>query len=418
VRVKDASAVVHRDRTPVVGRRRLGFFGVLGSGNLGNDGSLDAIVTYVRRRHPEAELHFIGMAPERLHERYGAPATHLQWYESHLESLRAVPAPLLKVVGRLLDPLRTMRWLRDVDVAIVPGMGILETTTPLRPWGFPYGLFWLCASARITGTRVLMVSVGGNVIRQRLTRWLMVSSARLAHYRSYRDQTTLEAMRTMGVDVSQDEIYPDVALALPVPPAASHRTGRVGLGLMDYWGDNDERDEAARLNASYLETMRRFATWLIDHGRTLQFFTCDPVDAQVIARFIDDLRRARPGLPPGAIAWEPAPTLQDLMTQMTAVDAVVATRYHNVVGAVRMNLPTISVGYGAKHDELMREMGLADFCQPARLVDLNRLVQQFGELELRRDELHRTMAEANEHLAAGVDRQFAALSDLLTAAAR
>ena len=35
------------------------------------------------------------------------------------------------------------------------------------------------------------------------------------------------------------------------------------------------------------------------------------------------------------------------MKQMASVDAVVATRYHNVVAAVQMNLPTILISYSA-----------------------------------------------------------------------
>ena len=403
-----------RTRTDPTGGLRIGFFGVLGSGNIGNDGSLDGLITYLREHHPEMRFRFLAMGPERLQERYGAPATHLQWYEANAVRLRVVPAPLLKIVGRVLDPFRALRWTREIDVAIVPGMGILESTVPIRPWGFPYGLFAVCAAARISGVEVGMVCVGATGIRQRLTRLLVTRAARMAHYRSYRDRNSLRAMREMGVDVGADQVYPDLAFGHQIPSTVPDGTRTVALGLMDYRGNNDERGEADRLHAAYIGTMTRFAGWLLDRGRPVRFLICDPEDELAIVRVIDDLRAERPGLSPDMIVFEPAETIQELREQMVGVDAVVATRYHNVVGAVQMNLPTISVSYSAKHDEVMAGVGLGAFRQSARSVDFDLLVHQFTELERRAEEFQASMTAANQRNREGVGRQLAALSAFLT----
>ena len=357
-----------RTRTEPARGLRIGFFGVLGSGNIGNDGSLDGIITYLREHHPEMQFRFLAMGPECLQERYRAPATHLQWYEANLERFRVVPAPLLKIVGRVLDPFRALRWARDLDVAIVPGMGILESTFPIRPWGFPYGLFAVCAAARISGAKVAMVCVGASGFQQRLSRLLVTQAARMADYRSYRDRNSLTAMREMGIDVGADQVYPDLAFGHQIPSTIRDGTRTVGLGLMDYWGNNDERGEADRLHAAYVDTMTRFAGWLLDRGRPVRFLICDPVDALTIDPVIDHLRATRPDLSSNMIVSEPAETIHELREQMAGVDAVVATRYHNVVSAVQMNLPTISVSYSAKHDEVMAGDG-SGRVQPAGAVD-------------------------------------------------
>lgn len=403
-------------RRPRTADLRVGFFGVLGAGSLGNDGCLDAIVNYLREYHPDVKLRFLVMGPTRMEERYGAPATSLQWYEANLERFQSVPSPVLKIIGRILDPFRALLWTREVDLAIVPGMGVLETTIPMRPWGFPYGLYTVCAAARISGTRVAMVCVGADVIHKRISRMLITGAARLAHYRSYRDHNSLEAMRTMGIDVDDDRVYPDLAFGHPVPSTAPDGSGTVGLGLMDYWGNNDERAQADRLRESYIGTMTQFAGWLLDHGRPIRFLLCDPVDTTVINRVIDDLRSVRPELPASMIIFEPAETLQALMKQMAGVDAVVATRYHNVVSAVQLGLPTISISYSRKHDEVMSRMGLREFCQPARSVDFARLVQQFTDLERRSDVLTGLMSNANEQNVKEVQQQYAAVSALLASA--
>ena len=38
-------------------RRRIGIFGLFGSGNLGNDGSLESFLDFLRSAYPDAELH-------------------------------------------------------------------------------------------------------------------------------------------------------------------------------------------------------------------------------------------------------------------------------------------------------------------------------------------------------------------------
>ena len=49
------------------------------------------------------------------------------------------------------------------------------------------------------------------------------------------------------------------------------------------------------------------------------------------------------------------------MHQMAETRIVVATRFHNVVCALKMKKPTISIGYASKNDVLLAEMGLAEF---------------------------------------------------------
>lgn len=380
---------------------RVGFFGILGSGNLGNDGSLDAAVGYVRDRHPDADLGFLCMGPEQISARYGAPATALQWYEPHAGSATGVRAAMLKVVGKLLDPFRTLAWVRRYDVVIVPGMGVLEATLPLRPWAFPYSLCWLGVTARMVGTKVALVSVGSDVVRKRITRWMITRAARLAHYRSFRDAHSRDAMRMMGVDVAGDEVYPDLAFALPAPDPGP-MTGVVGVGLMAFYGGNDDRARAEEIHRSYVETMRRFVLWLADSGREVRLFTGDQADEPVLKEILADVSSSR-------VVAEPTPTLQELMRQMAGVDTVVATRYHNVLCALKLSKPTVSVGYAVKNDVLMAGMGLGEFCQSARSVDYERLIEQFTAVESGRDQLVDTMMERNRLNVERLEDQFVRL---------
>ena len=56
---------------------------------------------------------------------------------------------------------------------------------------------------------------------------------------------------------------------------------------------------------------------------------------------------------------------------------IVATRYHNIVCALRLGKPLVSLGYAEKNDVLMTEMGVGRFCQHIERLDLDLLIEQF-----------------------------------------
>jgi polysaccharide pyruvyl transferase WcaK-like protein len=179
----------------VPGAPRVGFFGLLGSGNFGNDASLEVVLAYLRANHPDAILGAMCMGPEQLKSRYGVESIPLLWCQRHEDRLAGASAIAYKVLGKGVDALRTASWVRRQDVVIVPGGGVLENSLPLRATGVPYALFLLCVFGRLFGTKVALVSVGATTVKQRMMRRLQNSAARLAFYRSYRDLASLDAMR-------------------------------------------------------------------------------------------------------------------------------------------------------------------------------------------------------------------------------
>ena len=105
----------------------------------------------------------------------------------------------------------------------------------------------------------------------------------------------------------------------------------------------------------------------------------------MVQEILADLRAHRPDLEPMWVVAEPVTSLAELMQQMAPVGTVVAIRYHNVLCALKLCKPTISLGYARKHDLLMADMGLSEFCQFAKSLDVDRLIEQFTELESRSD---------------------------------
>ncbi|MEW1547776.1 polysaccharide pyruvyl transferase family protein [Streptomyces tsukubensis] len=391
-------------RTPV----RVGVFGLLGSGNLGNDGSLEAVLGYLRARHPDAVVDALCGGPETVTARYGIPATRLHWYRGEYRTASRAGSVAGKGLGKLVDVFRTAAWVRRHDVVIVPGMGVLEATLPLRPWGFPYSLFLLCAAGRLSGTPTALVSVGAAPIGSRPTRALVRWAARLAAYRSYRDTESRDAMRAMGVDTAHDEVYPDLAFALPAPQAGTtpEPSGPVCVGVMAFHGGNDDRARADEIHRRYLDGTIRFVRALAEDGRPVRLLTGDAVDAPVVAAVLEAVDSP-------LVTAADAASLADLMKETAAAGAVVATRYHNLICALKAGTPTLAVSYAAKSDALMAGMGVGAYCHPAREVDADRLLEQFRTLEREAAEVRRTLAERNLAAAQRLEQQFTTLTAAL-----
>jgi polysaccharide pyruvyl transferase WcaK-like protein len=387
----------------------VGIFGGIGGGNIGNDASMEAVLSYLRSDQPDAVLDIMCSNPDIVKARYGIAAAGMEW-----RGPRASAA--MKAVGRGIDSLRIASWVRRHDVVIVPGAGVLETSLPIRPWGFPLTMFTLGLSGRIFRTKVALVSVGANVIKQPLTRWLFTSAARLACYRSYRDTLSRDAMRRNGVDTRSDDVYIDLAFGIPVPPYGPGDARTVGIGVMDFYGTNDDdRSQADAIHHSYLKNMKAFARWLADRDYKIRLFVGDTngSDNIVVQEILDDLRAYRPDLDHASVVAEPVSTYSDLMRAMAPAETVVATRYHNLICALMLGKPTLSVGYHAKNTALMTDMGLDEYCQEVNSLDVDRLIKQFSDLESSATGVRQAIAERNAAYRQLVERQFAELSAVL-----
>ena len=398
---------------------RVGLFGKLGSGNIGNDASMEAVLGFLSSDHPDAILDAMCTGSESVTDRYGIPAIPLFWYQQHMDAASGLPAIALKALGKGIDAFRTMAWVRRHDVVIVPGMGVLETSLPLPTWEFPYSMFLLGGSSRIFGTKVALVSVGAGVINHRVTRWLFNVAARFAYYRSYRNTGSRDAMRQRGLDTAQDPIYPDLAFALPSPAIDPGDAQIVCVGVMEYHGSNDDREHADEIRSSYVGGMKRFVRWLVDHDRRVLLLIGDTngSDECVVQEILADLRESRPDLDPSRVTAQPVISFSDVMQAIQPAGSVIAIRFHNVIGALKLCKPTIAIGYSPKHEALMADMGVPQFCQPVYPFDFDLLIQRFAELESDSVQLRQVLAERNEAAREFLRTQFAELSAVLFPAA-
>jgi polysaccharide pyruvyl transferase WcaK-like protein len=400
---------------PICAQRKIGTFGLFGGGNLGNDGSLEAVLSSLRRVMPEADVGCICARPVEVAKRHPILTLPMRTPPPSHALFQGLALPFWKALREIIDWPATFWRVCRFEVILVPGTGILDDFGD-RPWGMPLTILRLSLMAKLAGTRIWLVSIGAGPINHPLSRRLMLWAAKLADYRSYRDTISRDYMASIGLDTRHDCVYPDVAFSLPAPApdadrtTVTHRLSTIGVGVMAYYGWKSGQDGPA-IHARYLKRITTFVVWLIEEGYWVRLLTGENSDERVVG----DIRRAvaarMPELSEDRIVTESARSLHDVMTQMLECEAVLATRFHNVVCALRLGKPTISIGYAAKFDALMTDMGLSDYCQNIEQLDIDRLKDQFRRLLANGEVLARNiraktlqyqqhLREQDEHLAA------------------
>ena len=376
---------------------RIALFGLFGSGNFGNDGSLEAMITFLRRGVPGADLVCICGSPEPVENTHRLRAVSMMSPDRPSRLFRIFDRLLAGAPHKILDSARAFRVMRGFDAMIVPGTGILDDfgTGPL---GMPYTLLMWCLAARLYDAQLAFVSIGAGPIRHPVSRRLMKAAIGLAQYRSYRDTVSKDYLRGIGFPATSDPVFPDLAFKLDAPAAVPHAPDRpltVGVGVMAYYGWKNDRAAGAGIFDRYFATITDFVLWLIDQGHYVQILVGEVGDRDVAIELMQVVRSKRAGLAEERLATQATSSLHDLMAQISKTDVVVATRFHNVVCALRLGRPTVSIGYADKNDALMAEMGLDEFCQHIERLDFDLLVQQFSRLVSDRDLYEERIRDAN-----------------------
>ncbi len=315
-----------------------------------------------------------------------------------------------------IDGYRIARWTRRHSVAIVPGMGTFESTMQVRPWQTPWSLFALATSARVFGVSFATVSVGASTPRDPLTRVLLSRALRLASHRSFRDEQSRMAASEMGVDTAHDAVVPDLAFALTTPSRAPGRSGTIGVGVIAWHGAESERASADAIHTRYRAAMQTFLGRLVDSGHTVRLLVGDDIDVPVAMDLRGAVLAERPWLDDDAIAFDPVSTLGDYMSQVVDLDAVVASRFHNVLCALKCGVPTIAVGYGDKHRVLMERFGVRRFSHEIRTLDVEHLANSLDALLAEGDRLSPHLLEVAAAEQRGLIDHLTPVDDLISAA--
>jgi polysaccharide pyruvyl transferase WcaK-like protein len=393
---------------------RIGVFGNFGLGNLGNESTLQAVLYNLRRLVPNAEVTCICTAPEVVAAAYNIAAVPITgvvvrpWTFQNSVA-RLVRKLFIGIPSELYRWLRCFVVLRRADVLVIAGTGLLSDAYGVTRSDGPYSVFKWSVIARLCGCKLLFVSVGVGPLYGRLGRFFVKAALSLAAFRSYRDTASRQCLEQIGLRIKNDQVSPDLVFSLPdavIPhqPITDRKRTVVGLGVMECPGRYSVDQPTATTHQRYLDCLVKFATWLLAHDYNVRLLVGDTCDEAVVQEL-----KGRLDHDPARIIHEPAASVGELLAQLAATDLVVATRFHNVLLALLLNKPAISISFHPKCTSLMSQMGLSQYCQDINELHADRLIEGFQELEKNAKQVKAQIKVRVAEFRARLDEQYAVI---------
>jgi polysaccharide pyruvyl transferase WcaK-like protein len=405
-------------------KKKIAFFGLFGVGNFGNEITLQTILSHARKYFPDAEFKCICSDVTDTSLRYAIPAfpisiryprrTAAKWYmRSTNPVIRLLRQLLIGIAGELLDWFRVFHILAGIDTLIFPGTGYL-TDAYSNALGWPYDVFKWSLIARLLRRKVLFVSVGAGPIYHPLSKRLIKSALSLAHYRSFRDTSTLTCLRTIGFSTDNDPVYPDLVfnldpVVLPSPHVDRRPRPVIGIGLMDDPGRYSVQTPSNATHRSYLHALATLVQWLLIRDYDVRLLIGDVYDIPVTQHFTELVSGNGSTGTRGRLINEPADSVDQLLSQVASVDLVVATRFHNVLLSLLLGKPVIGITFHHKGVSLMSQMGLTEYCLDINTLDAQRLIRHFCELEKDADRVKSVIRQKTKECREALDQQYAAI---------
>jgi polysaccharide pyruvyl transferase WcaK-like protein len=385
-----------------------------GGGNLGDDATLDVVVSNIRQRQLDADIVIISMNPTDTEDRHGVrslPIRRHTWgigysperigpvqaKRSRLRNwLQVTRNPAIRlpraIFGEMAFLAASYQRLKEFDQLVVSGGG--QLTERSGPWGFPYGIFIWVILAKLARLKCVFLSVGAGPLKHPLSRFLVARALSMADYVSFRDTQSRDLAREVGFS-GKCQVVPDNAYLLEHPAShispASQRPV-VGIAPMPY-PFCDPREFVSghqKVYDAYISKFATFASMLVKESCSLELFGSD-VGADSSA--IDDLRKCLRDqhdivTPP----YEPVTSVEGLLAKMETFDCVVTCRFHGVVLAHILNKPILAISHHPKVANLMEQLGLEQYCVDIQTYDPVHLAKSFKSLRDHEAEIRQSMA--------------------------
>lgn len=421
---------------PNARRPRIALFGHFGAGNLGNEATLQAMVYNLRRFLPDAEISCICSGPEKTSSEYDIPAVSIKpafpiWPASGVSgrSIRTIRESCEGVSSVALEPhasyalrglriplrvcaypfLEAARWLRGISRLRGNDFLVMTGTGMLADHSLQYEIFRWAILAKICRCKLIFISVGGGAIRHPLSRCLIRVALSLADYRSYRDTSSRDHAKVIGIDIHNDPVYPDLAFSLPRTIVPSHhdcssKAAVIGVGVMNYYGRSGGDH---KIYHEYIDRLAAFVIGLLERNYAVRVLIGDFVWDQDVRK---DLRKAleHRGVKyeDTRIIDEQACSVDQLLSQMSMVDVVVSSRFHNILLALMLGKPVFAIPYHEKFLPLINGVGLGGFFQDIEQIDVDELIEQVIRLRENAPQITSKLIQQTEHYRLALDQQY------------
>jgi polysaccharide pyruvyl transferase WcaK-like protein len=419
--------------------KRIGLLDHVGTGNLGDDSTLTAVIQNIKTRWPHAQIAAFSINPADTEKRHGirsyavrrttlagsnpfliyfdldgdasSSGKRVNSFTSRMKSrlrkhrllFRVLQLLKLTVVraktffAELLFLFKSYRILRSFDLLVISGGGQLLDCWG-GPWDFPYTIWkWIFLASLARAKRVFL-NVGAGPLENPLSIFFITRALRLADYTSFRDWKSQALIQQIGFtarsNVVADCVYSLATLACDTATTGRPGNGVVGISPMAYCHPGVYWKKDRGLYDSFIQKLSAFGSALIGSGHRIVLFTTDIwFDSQTI----EDLKNAletEVGLAQSCwITVRHVETTEALLSTMCLMDYVITCRFHGVVFAHLLNKPVLAISPHPKVATLMNDIGLSEYCVNIDSFDSDLLLRRFSRLARNGESIKGHMAE-------------------------
>jgi polysaccharide pyruvyl transferase WcaK-like protein len=346
--------------------------------NMGDDLVVETVLAALKKRIADPILHTVSMYPPGAVERHGVPSWAIGSMSvgEHRSSWRTARAGTLGrprwLVWRGLLESRSIweiaRQLRHVDVLVIAGSGPLEDDP-----GSAYRLAKWVMLARLTRSRVAILSVGAGPLERPVNQRLVRLSIRVTDYTSVRDSVSAQLLANIGCRPSLP-IRPDMGWGWPAldkswPRSHKPTTGpmRIGVNVMSI--KDSQANRGASLSTPerqrfdrHLETLRTVIPDFLSIGHEVILFSTETNhDVRLRTELYEAWRAADlPGFE--RLHVQDDTSADGLLATIASCDVVIATRFHACIVSIAAGRPTLGLSYHPKVRDLYESLGVGDLC--------------------------------------------------------
>ena len=285
------------------------------------------------------------------------------------------------------------------------------------PWAFPYTLLKWCLLAKWVGTKVAFLCCGAGPLDSRLGKLFIRWSMSLADCRSFRDQVSRSLIE--GIGVSGDHpVCTDLAYGLRPPRRTQPESPRsrliVGVNPVPFFDARYWAEHNSELYQQYVRKIAAFAQWLNERGHSVLFFPTQLHADPLVIQDIRDVLKSR-GIPDFAhtLGDQPMSSVSDLLSRISVMDIVVATRYHGILLSALVQTPILAIAYHEKSSDLMAQIGQSEYVVDIDSFDVGPLAERFVAIESRTEAIRRQLEHRTLLLRHALDREYDRVFTLL-----
>jgi polysaccharide pyruvyl transferase WcaK-like protein len=400
---------------------RIGLLEHCGTGNLGDDATVAAVLQQIRTRWPDASIVGLSLDPSDSQHRHGIRAFPIRQsvfaFEKDWSSNRSFPVPTTTLAGRLKQLLSGNRilfnivkslhatfvrkpasFVREVaflgrslvlayhlDILIICGGGQLLDWG--GPWAFPYTIFKWVFLARCTGAKCFFLNNGAGPLDHRLSRWFARRALSFGDYVSLRDRQSEAVVRGIGFR-GNTQVVADCAWILRVPDCLRGAVGgpqrdqiSVGIGPMAYCDPSRHWVKDVKRYRQLIDTLADFGSRLVARGHRLSLFSSDIwFDSRAIADLEAAVRERSGEAARQRVVREPVSSIDEFLRCLQRVDCYVTCRFHGVVLSHLLGVPVLAIAPHPKVTTLMEEAGLSDYCIDISQCRADALMHKFDRM--------------------------------------